>query len=138
MFADLAAGNLPASHQALDAHPRRRAVDFLRQMLTAGGALPPRDEELARTGQWLTGVLDTVEPDPAPRTKFPFPSRSASSSPSSSATAAATPGTGHQPSPVAVSRRAAPASRSQPTGSAADCEHSAYTPSQAAAPPSPI
>ena len=28
--------------------------------------------------------------------------------------------------------------RGQPAGSAADCEHSAYTPSQAAAPPSPI
>jgi len=67
MLADLAAGKLPASHQALDAHPRRRAADFLRQMLTAGGVLPPRDEELTRAGQWLTGVLETVEPDAARR-----------------------------------------------------------------------
>ena len=39
MLADLAAGKLPATHQALDAHPRRRAADFLRHMLTAGGVL---------------------------------------------------------------------------------------------------
>jgi integrase len=36
-------------------------------MLTAGGVLPPRDEELARTGQWLDGVLGTVEPPAAKR-----------------------------------------------------------------------
>jgi hypothetical protein len=28
----------------------------------AGGVLPPRDEELARTGRWLTGILTDVEP----------------------------------------------------------------------------
>ena len=67
LLADLAAGKLPASHQALDAHPRRRAADFLRHMLTAGGVLPPRDEELARTGQWLTGILQAAEPDTARR-----------------------------------------------------------------------
>ena len=31
-------------------------------MLTAAGALPPRDEDLARTGQWLTTVLEAIEP----------------------------------------------------------------------------
>ncbi len=36
-------------------------------MLTAGGVLPPRDEELARTGQWLDSVLGTVEPPAAKR-----------------------------------------------------------------------
>ena len=35
-------------------------------MLTAAGALPPRDEELARTGQWLAGVLEAIGP-PADR-----------------------------------------------------------------------
>jgi hypothetical protein len=30
-------------------------------MLTAGGVLPPRDEELARTAQWLAGILPAVE-----------------------------------------------------------------------------
>jgi hypothetical protein len=62
ILAELAAGTLPATHQALDAHPRRRAADQLRQVLVAGGVLPPRDEELARTGQWLTGILAAIEP----------------------------------------------------------------------------
>jgi len=62
MLADLASGKLPATHQALDAHPRRRAAGFLRQMLTAGGVLPARDEHFARTEQWLTSLLATIEP----------------------------------------------------------------------------
>jgi hypothetical protein len=62
LLADLAAGKLPATHQALDADPRRRAAGFLRQMLTGGGVLPSRDEELTRTGQWLSGILETIEP----------------------------------------------------------------------------
>ena len=62
ILAQVAAGTLPATHQALDARPRRRAADQLRQALVAGGVLPPRDEELARTGQWLTGILAAIEP----------------------------------------------------------------------------
>jgi hypothetical protein len=62
MLADLASGKLPATHQALDTHPRRRAADFLRQMLTAAGVLPARDEDFARTEQWLAGLLGTIEP----------------------------------------------------------------------------
>ncbi|MEP7024594.1 MAG: hypothetical protein ABJB47_12505 [Actinomycetota bacterium] len=62
MLADLATGKLPATHQALDAHPRRRAADFLRQVLTAGSVLPARDEDFARTEQWLTSLLATIEP----------------------------------------------------------------------------
>lgn len=62
LLADVAAGCLPLTHQALDAHPHRRAADYLRHMLTAAGALPPRDEQLARTGRWLTAVLDTIQP----------------------------------------------------------------------------
>ena len=58
LLADVAAGRLAISHEALDACPHRRAADYLRHMLTAGGALPPRDEELARTGQWLARLLD--------------------------------------------------------------------------------
>jgi hypothetical protein len=62
MLADLASGTLPATHQALDADPRRRAADFLRHMLTAGGVLAPRDQELTRTGHWLSAVIESVQP----------------------------------------------------------------------------
>jgi hypothetical protein len=62
----VAAGRLAISHQALDDCPHRRAADYLRHMLTAAGALPPRDEDPARAGQWLAGVLDTITP-PADR-----------------------------------------------------------------------
>jgi hypothetical protein len=67
LLADLAAGTLAASHEALDADPRRRAAGFLRHMLTAADVLAPRDEELARTGHWLDDILHTVEPDTARR-----------------------------------------------------------------------
>ena len=66
LLADAAAGRLALTHQALDNHPHQRAAAYLRHMLTAGGALPPRDEELARTGQWLTTLLETAGP-PADR-----------------------------------------------------------------------
>ena len=62
LLADLAAGRLPLTHEALDACPRRRAASYLRHMLTASGALPPRDEPLARTEQWLQQLLASIEP----------------------------------------------------------------------------
>jgi len=42
-------------------------ADQLRQALVAGRVLPPRDEELARTGQWLAGILAAAEPAAARR-----------------------------------------------------------------------
>ena len=66
ILADIAAGRTAASHQALDEHPRPRAAGFLRQMLTAGGVLPPRDEEIARTELWLAGLLESL-PSPEHR-----------------------------------------------------------------------
>ncbi|MGH3857498.1 MAG: hypothetical protein ACRDR6_29230 [Pseudonocardiaceae bacterium] len=60
ILADLAAGRLTATHDALDHHQRRRPADYLRHMLIAGGVLPPRDEELARTEQWLANLLTSL------------------------------------------------------------------------------
>ena len=60
ILAQVASGTLPATHQALDAWPRRRAADQLRQVLVAGGVLEPRDEELTRTEQWLTALLTSI------------------------------------------------------------------------------
>jgi hypothetical protein len=62
LLADVAAGQLPLTHEALDACPRRNAADYLRHMLTASGALPQRDEHLARTEQWLHGLLTGIKP----------------------------------------------------------------------------
>jgi len=61
LLAELAAGRLAATHDALDQHPRRRAADYLRHILIAGGALAPRDEELARTEGWLTELLSGID-----------------------------------------------------------------------------
>jgi hypothetical protein len=62
LLADVAAGRLPLTHEALDACPRRKAADYLRHVLTASGALPPRDEHLARTERWLQELLTGIEP----------------------------------------------------------------------------
>jgi hypothetical protein len=62
LLADAAAGRLPLTHEALDASPRRKAADYLRHMLTASGALPQRDEHLARTERWLQELLAGIEP----------------------------------------------------------------------------
>lgn len=61
ILADLAVGRLVATHDALDHHQRRRPADYLRQMLVAGGLLPPRDEELARTERWLADLLASLD-----------------------------------------------------------------------------
>jgi hypothetical protein len=60
ILADLAAGRLAATHDALDCHQRRRPADYLRQMLIANGVLPPRDEELARIERWLADLLASL------------------------------------------------------------------------------
>jgi hypothetical protein len=61
ILADIAAGRTAATHEALDEHPRPRAAGFLRQVLTAGGVLAPRDEELTRAEQWLAGLLESLD-----------------------------------------------------------------------------
>jgi hypothetical protein len=57
LLADLAAGELACSHEALDAHPRRQAADYLRHILVANGVLPARDETLASVERFLTDTL---------------------------------------------------------------------------------
>jgi hypothetical protein len=66
LLADVAAGRLAITHQDLDTHPHRRAADYLRHVLVAGGALAARDEPLARASRWLAGTLEAIEP-PADR-----------------------------------------------------------------------
>lgn len=58
----IANGAMPRTHTALDEHPRRGAADYVRAMLVAHGALPERDEPLARLERWIddkvTGIDD--------------------------------------------------------------------------------
>ena len=66
ILAEVAAGRTALTHQALDLHPNRRAADYLRHMLAAGGALPARDEALARAELWSREVLGAIG-EPADR-----------------------------------------------------------------------
>ena len=61
LLAELAAGSLATSHEALDAHPHHRAAAYLRQMLVANGVLPARDEALAATDRFLASVLAGID-----------------------------------------------------------------------------
>jgi hypothetical protein len=60
LLAEVAAGRLALTHEALDAHPRPQAADYLRHVLVANGALPPRDEGVARTQRWATDLIATL------------------------------------------------------------------------------
>jgi hypothetical protein len=51
ILADVAANKLALSHEALDAHPRRAAAEYLRQVLVANGALPARNEHVTLPSQ---------------------------------------------------------------------------------------
>jgi hypothetical protein len=61
VLAEIASGQLPLTHEAFDTHPHRRAADYLRHMLVAGGALGGRDEQLARAERWLDTLLAAIE-----------------------------------------------------------------------------
>lgn len=66
ILSQMAGGALPVSHEALDAHPRRTAARFLRQVLVAGGVLAPRDEALVELETWVARRLSELA-DPARR-----------------------------------------------------------------------
>ena len=60
VLAEIAAGRLALTHEALDAHPRPHAADYLRHVLVANGALPARDEDVIRTERWATDLIETI------------------------------------------------------------------------------
>ena len=66
ILAEVATGRTALTHQALDLHPSQRAADYLRHLLAASGALPARDEALARAERWSREVLDAID-EPADR-----------------------------------------------------------------------
>ena len=62
LLADLAAGRLDRSHEALDAHPNTAAADHLRQLLVTHHVLPARDEALVRTERLIADAVVGVHP----------------------------------------------------------------------------
>ena len=53
VLAEMASGTTACTHEALDAHPRRRAAGYLRAVLVANQVLPARDEQLAAAERFL-------------------------------------------------------------------------------------
>jgi hypothetical protein len=57
ILADLAAGRRPLTHAALDDLPDTKPLRHLRSILVSIGALPTRDEHLARLEQWISSTV---------------------------------------------------------------------------------
>jgi len=64
LLSDIAAGRLELSHEALDALPQVFSVTYLRALLIAAGALPARDENIARLHRHAAQVVaDVADPE---------------------------------------------------------------------------
>lgn len=63
---ELATGERPLTHAALDELPGGKPIEHLRAVLVATGALPPRDEHLARLERWISWAI-AERPDPGQR-----------------------------------------------------------------------
>jgi hypothetical protein len=61
ILAEVASGAVALSHEALDAHPHQRAADYLRHVLVANGALPARNEQLARMERWVKATVRAID-----------------------------------------------------------------------------
>ncbi|WJJ14429.1 Fis family transcriptional regulator (plasmid) [Prescottella equi] len=56
-------GTVELTHEALDNLPGSRTVEFIRGLLVANDALPPRDRLLAAYERWLHKKLETIADD---------------------------------------------------------------------------
>ncbi len=63
---EIAAGQRPMTHTALDELPDSKPLQHLRSVLVATAALPPRDEHLIRLERWITTTI-AERPDPDER-----------------------------------------------------------------------
>jgi hypothetical protein len=57
VLGELGKGRRPLSHDALDDLGGAKPVEHLRAVLVATGALPPRDEQMARLDRWVTATI---------------------------------------------------------------------------------
>lgn len=61
---EIGTGRRPLTHAALDELPDGKPIAHLRSMLVATGALPVRDEHLARLERWITRLIaEQTDPD---------------------------------------------------------------------------
>ena len=67
LLTHLATGELPLTHEALDTWSRRRAVHYLRDLLTDCGVLPAADPQLRQFQAWLTRRLEALAGHPHQR-----------------------------------------------------------------------
>lgn len=64
LLTEIAQGRFDLSHDALDTRPQVFSVTYLRSMLVAAGALPPRDENAARLHRYAAeAVVDITDPE---------------------------------------------------------------------------
>jgi hypothetical protein len=54
---DIATGQRPPTHAALDELPAGKPVEHLRSVLVAIGTLPARDEQMVRLERWITATI---------------------------------------------------------------------------------
>jgi len=59
----MALGEIAVSHAGLDALPRTKSLDYLRDLLVALGVLPAQVVEFERLDPWLRDLLTTLSPD---------------------------------------------------------------------------
>lgn len=59
ILASMAHGETPISHEGIDASPRDRAREYLRDLLVACGVLPDTPRALRNTLEWIDGFLTT-------------------------------------------------------------------------------
>lgn len=69
LLADIAQGRIELAHDALDARPQVFSLTYLRALLVASGALPPRDENAARLHRHIADVAAAMT-DPELRHVF--------------------------------------------------------------------
>src|SRR4030088_1048434 len=66
LLTGLASGDIPLTHEGLDATGMEGEAAHLRSVLVRTGVLPPRDDPLARLERWLSSKLEAVT-EPAVR-----------------------------------------------------------------------
>lgn len=63
LLRQMADGELPISHDAFRALPDERAHNYLRELLTSSGVLPPYHPSIEQFERWMVGILKPLDSD---------------------------------------------------------------------------